>query len=212
MVRDREKTFIKYYLNYSGKKIHKHIKPSLDSIVNTGLYEEVMSVYKNLGGILEVFPYRFGPYDLPLSDMIIELDEEAHFNRYREITLDSTLYNDQSNKINVNNYKNQCRTKEHICLKNRSGLGFWTNPTSEKQFGKSNVNRDLDMNGSARWKQRAFYDYLRDLIPQILGIPIYRVSIYDVLKDGFGKRKTVNDILINYDEKGFKMIYEAIDA
>jgi len=44
--------------------------------------DEVMQVYRSLGGILNEIPFRFGGWDIVAPNFIIELDEEQHFNRY----------------------------------------------------------------------------------------------------------------------------------
>lgn len=46
---------------------------------------------KILGGIEEHYNYR-GKVDLVFDNMIVELDEQLHFNRYRLKTLESSLY------------------------------------------------------------------------------------------------------------------------
>ena len=38
--------------------------------------------------------------------------------------------------------------------------------------------------GSPRWKQRAFYDFVKDLAPESLGITVARVSIYETVTRG----------------------------
>lgn len=55
----------------------------------------------------------------------------------------------------------------------------WKTDSSEKQFTKSDVEGRLEKAGSSRWRQRAFYDFLRDVVTQSLAIPLYRFSIYD---------------------------------
>ena len=53
---------------------------------------ELVSMYRKLGGVLDVPPTSFGAWDIVTKDFIVELDEEQHFNRYRSLTLDSEIY------------------------------------------------------------------------------------------------------------------------
>lgn len=49
-------------------------------------------------------------------------------------------------------------------------------------------------NGPSRWKQRAFYDYLKDLYSVIENIPVIRLSIYDQVH-----YSTLNQLIENGD-------------
>lgn len=211
MVGDRQNTFITLFKQFTNtRSVSKPPKPQMEDIEKADLYSAVTKVYKELGGILDIFPCNVGKYDLALDNYIIELDEEAHFNRYRLVTLNSIIYA-QNNSFSVETYKSYCKNHEDFAIRRRSGGGFWTNPSTEKQFGKASKNRDLSGNGSPRWKQRAFYDFLKDLVPLLYGIPLIRISIYDEYDAGDGKRISVNNILNNSDERHFKLIYDEIN-
>lgn len=60
---------------------------------------------------------------------------------------------------------------------------------------KNNDNGCLNRAGSSRWKQRAFYDFLRDVTGLIKGIPVIRLSIYQTFKG-----KNVQDIIESKDK------------
>ena len=49
--------------------------------------ESIMRVYHDLGGVQECPRLAPGSWDLAYSDLLVELDESFHFNRYRESTL-----------------------------------------------------------------------------------------------------------------------------
>ena len=143
---------------------------------------ELKSVYKALGGLLDEVPVRFGAWDIVTPDFIIELDEEQHFNRYRMQTLDASLYHDYR-WFDVSKYKAYCTVMEDNCLKKAKRGGYWKNDSTTKQFGVASNNGDLTGNGSPRWKQRAFYDYCRDLVGKVYNLPVYRFSIYDEINN-----------------------------
>ncbi len=140
--------------------------------------QELKNVYNSLGGKLFKIPLRFGPCDIVTPNFIIELDEEQHFNRYKKLTLSSSIYSDTS-WFNKNQYQIYCDRHEARCLSKAKHGGYWTNSSTEKQFGPASENGALTGNGSPRWKQRAFYDFCKDLAGINAEIPIFRLSIYD---------------------------------
>ncbi|MBN2747333.1 MAG: hypothetical protein JXR34_11460 [Bacteroidales bacterium] len=158
---------------------------------------ELVSMYRKLGGVLDAPPTSFGAWDIVTKDFIVELDEEQHFNRYRELTLESEIYAD--NKfLDVNQYKIYCKEFESVCLKKASRGGYWKNDSTEKQFGKASENGDFSVNGSPRWKQRAFYDFCRDIFAVSSRVPVYRIAIYDKMALGveLGKALLKGDSMI----------------
>ncbi|PLX14019.1 MAG: hypothetical protein C0594_00570, partial [Marinilabiliales bacterium] len=74
---------------------------------------ELVSMYRKLGGVLNAPPTSFGAWDIVTKDFIVELDEEQHFNRYRALTLDSEIYTEYK-FFDVNLYKNYCKEFENI--------------------------------------------------------------------------------------------------
>lgn len=169
--------------------IGHHLKPSNTDLLSSKYSREIIKVYSYLNGQLTTPPTRFGNWDISLKDSIIELDEERHFNRYRLITLESDFYSDHT-LLNRDIYKTYCINNEIDCLKAASWGKNWKNNSTEKQFGTSALLKDLSGNGSSRWKQRAFYDFLKDVSSKIIDVPILRVSIWE----RFGTN-TINNIL-----------------
>lgn len=135
----------------------------------------VADLYAQLDGRPERLPMaRPGGWDLAFEDgLIVELDEEQHFNRYRAETLESP---ETWNLPWSSPYRAYSSRFEDACLKGATGLKFWTSPSSEAFFGPSSAPGDLRPPGSARWKQRAFYDAMKDLAD---GRVLARVSVHD---------------------------------
>ncbi|MFP4698611.1 MAG: hypothetical protein ACLFMO_07880 [Eubacteriales bacterium] len=179
----RRQKYLKYVIKSNFGKVYDNYLPrvSYEDILKSKYCDEVTKVYYKLGGKLYKFPSRIGKWDIETEKFVLELDEELHFNRYRKITLNSRIY-DELNDFPVRKYKKYCDEYEINCLKAGSYGKKWTNLSCEKQFGVSAKNKDLTGNGSARWRQRAFYDYLKDLTPLILQFPLIRVSIWDKVK------------------------------
>ena len=161
-----------------GKGIHPWISGA--DFERSGLYPEILRVYRNLGG-LDVAPkLKPGGWDIPLKEAIIELDEENHFNRYRLTTLESPIYQN-CNSFNLEGYRSYCHRHELRCV--TSG-NYWDTPSAARQFGQSNPTRgNLSGGGSSRWKQRAFNDFLKDAYSIITGVPVIRISIYDTFRN-----------------------------
>lgn len=170
---------------------HTHERLSLDELKASSYYDEIVNVYHRLGGILTTIPSRVGEYDIDTPNFIIELDEENHFNRYRLSTLQSDIYNDNHN-LDVELYKGYCKSYENKCCTHSK---YASSDSTNKQFGKSVVDGDLKDVNRTRWKQRAFYDYIKDITSLVIGVPIIRISIYEVYKG-----KTIETLIKNHCE------------
>ena len=186
----KESTLKQVVLQEYGEK--KHLKLTRGQfLLSSEFYSEVESMYKELGGILGEPPLTFGSWDISTPEFILELDEENHFNRYRLQTLNSNVYQ-MINGFRLDEYMRFCTLYESGCRKHG---GFWKNNSSEKLFVKSDDNGCLDGAGSSRWRQRAFYDFLRDVTGLIMEIPVIRLSIYQTFKG-----RKVYDIIESKDK------------
>ena len=176
----REESLNKYLVQRFGNRKHK--KPKYIDFLNSKYHRQIMDIYVMLGGLLREYPTAYRGFDIQCANFIVELDEERHFNRYRNMTLNSELYLNFT-KFDVLNYKKYCVEKEARCLKAATLGNNWENESTKKQFGNSDLKGVLGSNGSSRWKQRAFYDYLRDISSYIMNVPIIRISIWEKLEN-----------------------------
>jgi hypothetical protein len=172
--------------------------PRREAIIGAGLSDEVMTVYRNLGGIQQDFPDNYGRYDVVCNGLAVELDEERHFNRYRLISLNSPLYNKVSiGQLDMVLYRGFCTEREPDCP---TYGGNWTNPSCERQFGPSPPRGIHGGAGPARWRQRAFYDFLKDIAVLCGGPLVVRLSIYDrVLL--LGRKMTIGKALTSCNDE-----------
>jgi hypothetical protein len=164
------------------------------------LADETIAVYRDLA--VHRRPHdgdslaRFRPddWDLRVEGVLVELDEERHFNRYRAETLQAPAYK-RLTAFPLETFRAFCVQHESDCLA-AAGYGrYWSNPSCEDMFGKPGKERDLSGNGAPRWRQRAFYDHLKDLAP-LCGIgPMVRLAIWDGLPDTGGA--LLGDVLDN---------------
>jgi hypothetical protein len=120
-----------------------------------------------------------GPWDLQFDRLVVELDEERHFNRYRAITLKADIYEELL--LPTAEYREFCDRHERDCLAAAGWRGNWTNLSAESEFGPAGPERQLDGPGSPRWKQRAFYDFVKDLAPLCLDMQLARLSIWETI-------------------------------
>lgn len=175
-----------------------HPSPNLKELDDNRM-TEIKSVYKELGGTLSEVPFNFRGYDIMLRDFIVELDEQEHFNRYRLKTLESFIYNDFHN-FDVNEYKIFCNEYEHKC---RKYGGFFKNDSTKLQFTNQCSYCNFEDLGASRWKQRAFYDFIKDIYSITAKIPIIRISIYERYNGD-----TINDLI---NKEGKKRLLEYVN-
>lgn len=168
-------------------------KPSKSDIASSPYAEDVEHTYRLLGGVLPSFPLNLRRWDFEFENIAIELDEQLHFNRYRRVTLESKIYRNLP-AFPLDAYRAYCARYETQCIRAGSYGGKWSNKSCEKQFGVASPLKDLSGNGASRWKQRAFYDFVKDLSPLVIDVSLVRVAIWDSVEDGSVTR-TVGDVL-----------------
>lgn len=147
--------------------------------LSTQLQSEVAALYYRLGG-RDPLPVRTGPWDMTFGDLVVEYDEEQHFNRYRQLTFDTPFATELPWRTA---YLAQCATYEYACRNKASNRGFWTNTPTERMFGPPGVPGELNGPGSPRWKQRAIYDIMRDALAFNGTVRLVRLSRWDEVDD-----------------------------
>ena len=207
MAKERETNLGKYLRSGFEGIDKKCILPTHDDIINSSHYVELFQLYNGLGGITPHIPFgiKSNHIDFYINGNILELDEENHFTRYRLLSLEMPIYIN-SNILSKENYKK-------YCLKNESRAqqhaGYWTNDSCEKMFGKAALNGSFSQNGSPRWKQRAFYDTLKDYFSLVSDIKVKRISIYDNI-DINGQKQSINEVLKVYNPNYTQSLLSAI--
>lgn len=137
---------------------------------------DVLKLYWDLGGLEESPTLRPGSWDLSFEgNLVVELDEELHFNRYRATTLCSPW---SAGLPWTRDYLTQCAAGERRCLAAGKWGKRWTNAAAARMFSGGEPG-DLAA-GSPRWKQRAMYDAIKDAVASLdAGPRLARISIYD---------------------------------
>ncbi|MBB5161579.1 hypothetical protein [Mycobacterium sp. AZCC_0083] len=155
--------------------------PRLDTLPPNAR-EEVLDLFRALGGQTPMPPLRPGAWDLVFADgLVVELDEELHFNRYRAQSLQPTWATDLP-WYDV--YLGLCRDREQECLAAGKWGKRWTNPSCETMFGSPSPPGVLDEHGSPRWKQRALYDTIKDIAALHSSVfRLCRLSVWDSVGD-----------------------------
>lgn len=133
-----------------------------------------LEVYERLGGRPEGRALTAGKWDFAVEgNLLIELDEQEHFNRHRALTLEGTSFPWTSD------YQRYSETHERRC---RTSGQAWDKPRASVMFGPASAPGNHDGVGSPRWRQRALYDAVRDIWVQDNQIwRLARLSMYDVV-------------------------------
>ena len=161
-------------------------RPSADELAEPAR-QEVLELYRALGGKRPELALRPGPWDIFVDGVLIELDEQLHFNEYRAVTLASPWYAEMP-WFPLTDYRRFCIDHAMDCLAHGRAQGRWMNPSTEKHFGPSAPRGDLSSNGSSRWKQRALYDFIKDVAGLVGGLPpLARISIWDAVPGTDGR-------------------------
>ncbi|MEC4841102.1 hypothetical protein R2360_16815 [Mycobacteroides chelonae] len=121
----------------------------------------VTALYGELGGLQPVRALRPGAWDLSFADgLVVELDEELHFNRYRFSTFQAA----ESAQLPWRDaYLDFCERYEDECLQAGKWGKRWTSSSCEVMFGPAGEAGALQGAGAPRWKQRALYDAIKDI-------------------------------------------------
>ncbi|MEQ8358692.1 MAG: hypothetical protein RH860_04335 [Cytophagales bacterium] len=149
-------------------------------------------------------------YHLEYNGLLIQFDDELHFNRYRRITLESEFYMNYKG-FNTLSYKSYCRNYEKECIKAGLSKGIWENPESLKIFGPSEEPGDLSLerDGASGWKMRAWRDFLQDVSGEILGFKVLRISTYDKIMLN-GKIQSLGELLNSSNKKNFSIVAKSL--
>ncbi|MET4583740.1 hypothetical protein ABIE21_003271 [Conyzicola nivalis] len=135
---------------------------------------EVLDTYRSLGGQLEEPQLRPGAWDLTFTKgLVVELDDELHFNRFRLLTLSAGDRRPWDRR-----YRQYCEDFEIDCLKAGTWSKRWTTNSAERLMGAGDPVGELGDRGAPRWKQRALYDSMKDLAGDVR---LCRLSVSDNL-------------------------------
>jgi hypothetical protein len=163
----------------------KVVPPRLPRLVDLSgpKQDQLRALYDLLGGDpAEFHRIRPGGWDLAVETpgglLLVELDEEQHFNRYRHLTLDATA---DLGLPWTSAYLDHCRDHEQRLLPGWGTGQRWTNPSAARFFGDPSSPGDFTNVGAPRWRQRAFYDAVKDTLPNRR---LARISVHDHLEDG----------------------------
>lgn len=141
-----------------------------------------MELYQVLGGKEPVRALRPGAWDLAFTGgLVVELDEELHFNRYRLRTLQAPW----SARLPWHDaYLDFCDSYDRRYLDAGKWGKRWTSPSCESMFGRPGAAGVLEGAGAPRWKQRALYDAMKDFAALTSdALHLARLSVWDTVGD-----------------------------
>ncbi|WP_346234070.1 DUF7255 family protein [Parafrigoribacterium mesophilum] len=149
------------------------------SDLRDGTAQWMGDTYRRLGGRLDTPPLRPGSWDLAFEgELLVELDEELHFNRYRHLTLEPEW---AANLPWRSKYSAYSVDREVDCLSAGKWGQRWTTSSSESLFGTADTPGTFLTSGAPRWKQRALYDAMKDALAAVGVVRLARLSIYDAV-------------------------------
>lgn len=145
---------------------------------------------------------RPGRWDLAFEGLVVELDEELHFNRYRRRTLAEPWTDDLPWKAV---YEELCALHELRCVAGGAWGGRWTTSSCERHFGPADPPKVFAIGGAPRWKQRALYDAVKDAAALSPGGPrLARLATHDIIEGAMledvlaGRARVVDEALVDF--------------
>jgi hypothetical protein len=163
-----------------------------EDLRRAGLAGEALNIYRRLGGVHDRPPVHPGAWNIACGDLVIELDEEWHFNRYRAFTLDSPSYVKMNFPVAL--YQDYCTRFEPQCIEAASTGGWWATPSSQFAFGDGDPPGVLGSLGPPRWRQRAFNDWIKDKSSLLTRVAVCRIAIWDQVENS-GMSQDVGTVL-----------------
>ncbi len=165
----------------------------------------LQEIFEELGGKGPFPQLEKVKFDAKINRMVILVDFELNFNRYRLKTFRSELYDNFQFPF-VEAHKRLCRTFEKECMKAGFQGRHWNGPPVARQwFGDSEEIGDFSGNGSAGWKLRAYNDAQIDLLSRIHGFKLIRISPFETLMTG-GALRRLDQLLMNPKEEQQKVV------
>lgn len=190
-------------LTSAGTQFTDRAAPLRQDSLPSHARQEVARLYSELGGVHASPRLAPGGWDLATTKgLMVELDEQFHFTRYRALTLSSPFV---TALPWAEVYLTYCA--RHETAASRGGGGRWTSPSTERMFGQSDPPGTFGERGSARGKQRALYDAMKDLAATAGVVRLARISIYDQVGDA-----TVDDILYGRAEVDPAQLREFVES
>ena len=180
----------KVLVRYMGLTLTRE-QPSLtvDDIEGAGLLPQLKEVARLLG-VKDTIPPEASPVGTEVNSIAIALDEEAHFNQYRLLTLNSSLYAEPL-VCQLKRYKTYCQRE--MGKVSRQGRGIQKDPPQ------------CEFKGSYRQVQLALNDFMQDMLPLVHYVPLLRLSVFDPVSTPAGFR-TLSSLMEKDDPKEYPLI------
>ncbi|MGK7396972.1 MAG: DUF7255 family protein [Candidatus Cyclobacteriaceae bacterium M3_2C_046] len=173
-------------------------------IYKSDLANEIQTAYQSFEPVTNDMPQVHIPIETLYRNIIIELDDQYLYNRYRIPALKSPIYQ-KIPHLQVEKIKRYSKIYEKECIKSGLRAGIWTSAQAERYFGKPSEPGDFFGKGSPGWKFIVWREFLKDAFTCISKYKIIRFSIYDTLMIG-GKLHQLGKLL----ESGHQNYEQAI--
>lgn len=157
-----------------------------------GLGEELIAVGSSLGLHDKDIPEKAFPLDIEVSGVVIALDDELQFNRYRLQTLQSPVYS-LPLIDDLNRYRGYCH-----------GMQETVAPAENPSKDRNSVTK-ISGTQENLLKFQAVNDFMQDLLPLVHYVPLLRLSVYDQIETPLG-RKSLHTLLIEDNRQNFELL------
>lgn len=163
-----------------------------------GLGEELLAVSSSLALQEKDIPGKALPVDIEVNGVVIALDDELQFNRFRLRTLQSPVYS-LPLIYDLKRYSGYCHGEqpdhavpapaEFAGKKSKEGVSLQKASEMQDEF----------------LKLQAINDFMQDLLPLVHYVPLLRLSVYDQIETPAGS-KSLHTLLVEDNRSNFELL------
>ena len=186
----------KVLLKYMGLSLSREQPELLRMDVEyAGLGEELKTVANGLGLKEEDIPERAQAVDIEINGVVVALDDEQQFNRFRLKTLHSSVYS-LPLIYNLSRYRDYCQMDPvEVHTSGLQGKKTKDRLSLQKLAGPSEITLKL----------KAINDFMQDLLPLVHYVPVLRLSVFDQIETPQGS-VSLHSLLMEDDRRCFELL------
>lgn len=164
-----------------------------------GLGEELQALSSSLDVKECDIPEKALPLDIEVNGVVIALDDETQFNRYRLQTLQSPVYS-LPLIYDLSRYKKYCQDG-HV---NGNGDLPPAGNAGKKLQNRTSLQKAAGTQDDY-YKFQAVNDFMQDLLPLVHYVPLLRLSVYDQIITPSGS-KSLHTLLVEDNRRNFELL------
>lgn len=164
-----------------------------------GLGEELLALSSSLAVKECDIPEKALPLDIEVNGVVIALDDEPQFNRYRLQTLQSPVYS-LPLIYDLSRYKKYCQDELISGHGDMPSAGTAGKKLQDRASLQKVAGPQEDF-----YKLQAVNDFMQDLLPLVHYVPLLRLSVYDQIMTPSGS-KSLHALLIEDNRRNFELL------